>query len=60
METTIDDLIGKSFLKKKGLTDKDKETQFYTEECGVEEVKNAQFLGLLFSANSCPPCKTFL
>ena len=59
METDIADLIGTTFLKKKGLTDKDKETQLYVEECGLEEVKNSQFLGLLFTANWCPPCKCF-
>ena len=56
MENNIEDLVGNSFLKKKGLTDKDKETLFLTEDCGIEEVKNSQFLGLLFSAHWCPPC----
>jgi len=60
METNIEDLIGRTFYKKKGLTDKDKETLYLVEECGVEEVKSAQFLGLLFTANWCPPCKCFL
>ena len=59
-ETYIEDLVGDSFLKKKGLTDKDKESLFITEECGIDEIKSSRFLGLLFSANWCPPCKCFL
>jgi hypothetical protein len=41
METNIEDLIGRSFYKKKGLTEKDKETLFLVEECTLEEVKSA-------------------
>jgi thiol-disulfide isomerase/thioredoxin len=58
---SIEELVGNSFLKKKGLTEKDKETTFNTEECGVEEFKNThKYLALLFCAGWCPPCKTFL
>ena len=60
METVIEDLVGTSFLRKKGHNDRDRESFFNTEECGIDEIKQAGFLGLLFSANWCPPCKTFL
>lgn len=40
-ELRIEDLVGTYFLKKKGLNEKDKENVFSTEECGLEEVKNA-------------------
>ena len=58
--TRIEDLVGTFFLKKKGLTDKDRESLFITEDCGIEEIKAPKFLGILFSANWCPPCKCFL
>lgn len=41
METNIENLIGKRFYKKKGLTEKDKETLYLVEDCGIEEVKTA-------------------
>ncbi len=53
-------MIGNFFLKKRGHNDKDRETLFANEECYVDEVKNASFVGLLFSANWCAPCKCFL
>lgn len=31
-----------------------------TEDCGIEEIKAAKFVAILFSANWCPPCKNFL
>ena len=58
--TNIEELVGRTFLKKKGHNDKDRETLFLTEECGIDEIKSAGFLGLLFSSSWCPPCKTFL
>ena len=48
--TDVAELIGTSFLKKKGLSEKDRETTFNTEEASVDEVKSVTFLGLLFSA----------
>ena len=60
MENTIEDLVGQTFYKKKGHNDKDRESQFNVDDCGVDEIKSASFLGLLFSANWCPPCKNFL
>ena len=60
MDTDIEELIGSNFIRKKGYQDKEREGVFTAEECGVEEIKNASFVGLLFSANWCPPCKCFL
>ena len=60
METTIEDLIGTTFLRKKGHNDRDRESFHNIEECGIDDIKSAGFLGLLFSANWCPPCKCFL
>ena len=60
MENNIEALIGSAFIKKKGHNDKDKETLFQIEDCTLEEIKDSSFIGLLFSAGYCPPCKTFL
>ena len=58
----IETLLGENFLKKKSLNDKEKDNVFVTEECHMDEIKQApcKFVGLLFSANWCPPCKCFL
>ena len=48
-------------MKKKGHSEKDRETMFHVEECTVEEFKSThKYLALLFCAGWCPPCKTFL
>ena len=58
---SIEQLVGSSFLRKKGHSEKDRETLFHVEECGVEDFKHThRYLGLLFSASWCPPCKSFL
>ena len=58
---TIENLVGNSFLKKKGLTEKDRETLYSVEDCYVEEFKHShKYLALLFCAGWCPPCRTFL
>ena len=58
---SIETLLGTTFLKKKGHSEKDRETQFLVEDCGVEEFKQThRYVALLFSAGWCPPCKTFL
>ena len=38
METSLENLIGTKFYRKKGLTDKDKETQFSVEDCYIDDV----------------------
>ena len=48
-------------MKKKGHSEKDRETMFHVEDCTVEEFKSThKYLALLFCAGWCPPCKTFL
>ena len=56
METNIQDIVGSHFLKKKIRHDKEKEPNFQTEDCGIDELTNGSFVGYLFSANWCPPC----
>lgn len=60
MDISIETLIGTSFLKKRSHNEKDKESMHHTDDCSIEEIKNASFVGLLFSSGWCPPCKTFL
>lgn len=58
---SIENLVGTVFYKKKGHSEKDRETQYHVEECGVDEFKHThKFLALLFCAGWCPPCKTFI
>ena len=60
-KTTLEDLIGKKFLKKKStLSDKDKETRFITEDCDLTEFATCKFVLLFFSAGWCYPCHDFL
>ena len=49
-----------SLLKKKGLTDKDKETLFLTERAEVDDLKQVKYVCLLFSAQWCAPCHSFI
>ena len=58
----IENVVGTKLLKKKtGLSDRDRDTLFLTEECTVEEFKNThKYLAIFFSASWCPPCQTFM
>ena len=38
METSLDSLIGTKFYRKRGLTDKDKETLFQVEDCYIDDI----------------------
>ena len=46
--------------KKSTLNEKERESSYQTEECSIEEVRQAKYLGLFFSSEWCPPCKNFL
>lgn len=52
---SIESLVGRRLYKKKGHSEKDRETQFYVEECSPDEFKNThKYLAILFSASWCP------
>ena len=56
----LDQLVGKSFLRKKSfLGEKEKETLYAVQECTQEEWSGAKYLLLFFSAGWCPPCMQF-
>lgn len=58
---SIEFLVGSSFLRKKGQTEKERETQYSVEECGSEDFKHTHlYLALFFSAAWCPPSESFL
>ena len=60
IETDISMLLEKgSILKKKGLSDKDRETLFLVEQCPIEELYSGKYVCLLFSAQWCAPCQSF-
>ena len=59
--TTIDQVLGKKFIKKKSyLADKEKETLYIVEECNTDEFSTCKFVLLFYSAGWCPPCEQFL
>lgn len=61
IETSIAHLLEDApILKKKGLTDKDRETLFLVEQCSVEDVKSGKYVCFLISAEWCPPCHCFV
>lgn len=47
-------------MKKKGTTDKDKETLYLTEETTIDDFIDSKFIAFYFSAYWCPPCRNFL
>ena len=51
-------IVGEKFLRKKQ-SEKDKENTKATEECDREEFAGCTLLAFFFSANWCPPCKSF-
>ena len=56
--TTIDMVVGKKLLKKKGsLSEKERETLYKVDECGCEIFDGCKYVLLFFSANWCPPCE---
>ena len=58
---SIEALVGTTLFKKKGHSEKDRETLYHVEECSPDEFKNThKYLAILFSAQWCAPCKTFL
>ena len=58
---TIDQIIGKKYLRKKSfLGEKERETLYIVEECSPEEYSSCKYVLLFFSAGWCAPCEQFL
>jgi thiol-disulfide isomerase/thioredoxin len=61
IETDIRDILEDGpILRKKGQTDKDRETLFLVEQCSIDEVKTGKYVCLLLSAEWCAPCHYFV
>ncbi len=59
--STIEQVIGKKYLRKKTiLGEKERESLYVVEECNTDEYAGCKFVLLLFSAGWCPPCEQFL
>jgi len=56
--TTIADVLGPKFIKKRStLTEKERETEYKTEDCTTEHFEGLRYVLLFFSAGWCPPCE---
>ena len=60
LSTHISDLIGNKFLKKRGATEREREGHTNLENAGTEAFEGLKYVGLFFSAGSCPPCNHML
>ena len=60
LSTHISDLIGNKFLKKRGATEREREGHTILENAGTEAFEGLKYVGLFFSAGSCPPCNHML
>jgi thiol-disulfide isomerase/thioredoxin len=58
--TSIDQVVGKKFLRKKSyLCEKERENFYIVEECGIDEFSDCKFVLLFFSGGWCAPCEQF-
>ena len=60
LNTKLHEIIGNKFLAKKGLTERERETNAQTEEVTAEYFEGTKYVGLLFSADCAAPCHTML
>ena len=55
---TISTTLGSKFIKKKSnLNEKERETEYKIEQCGVDEFNGLKYVLLFFSSGWCPPCE---
>tara|TARA_B110000503_G_C6929776_1_gene322296 strand:- start:464 stop:649 length:186 start_codon:yes stop_codon:yes gene_type:complete len=55
---TIQTTLGAKFIKKKStLNEKERETEYKIEQCGVDEFNGLKYVLLFFSSGWCPPCE---
>lgn len=56
----LSEVLGSSFLAKKGATEREREIATQTEEVGCEYFEGCRYIGLVFSADWCAPCHTMM
>ena len=57
LDTSIDKIIGTSFIQKCGQTEREREETSLTEAASIDNLQGLKYVGLFFSAEWCPPCK---
>ena len=60
LNTRIEDLIGNSFIMKRGQTEREREETTLCETASCEQFEGLKYVGLLFSMEKSPPCKQML
>ena len=61
LNTKIEDLVGSKCIIKRGATEREREETSLTDVCQVsQQLEGVKYLGLLFSAENSPPCKSML
>jgi hypothetical protein len=56
----LSEVIGNKFIAKRGGSEREREVSSLTDEVTAEYFEGTRFIGLLFSAEWAPPCKTML
>ena len=60
LNARVQDLLGNRFVQKCGQTEREREETSLTESATCDSFADCQYVGLFFSADWCPPCKTML
>ena len=56
----LSDVIGSTFLAKRGTAERERELSTQTDQVGCEYFEGCRYIGLVFSADWCAPCHTML
>lgn len=60
LKTKLSEFIGDKFVNKRGLTERDREETYLTEEISIDYFEPVKFVALFFSIGNAAPCKIML